>query len=449
MDLAACSFNVNVSFEDNSLCVYASDFYPSGLYDCDGNCLLDSDNDGICDALENYGCLDEAACNYDPTATELGAGTFTENFDGLFAPQAFNNQTVPTNDYFTSGYLSLTSGTWEVLDMDTFFFATSSPPNALTWNTNFTSGYATLTFIEPANDVSFTMSFSSIHPPDSFYVQVNSFGGTSSSVWLGAVESNNYFVLSQTDVTSLTFLFNASLGCLDDITFTIEEDCDFESCLGCLDPLACNFNPSATSDISPSLCEYTSCVGCTDTLACNFNPSATLDALPSLCEYNSCAGCTDQLACNVDFDAIISDSSQCVYAGCNWPDCSLGCVIPDIEGSCFYWEMEMSGFEEGQTLDSIQQLDSVFVNMEHSYLIGFDNSFCAPMAKASWCTAKEGPIHSSAFPWTTILILTQVWVLITRGLRMRTMEHEANAGGTLPPGTYERSAVCQFRMVVR
>ena len=34
-------------------------------YDCDGDCLIDSDNDQICDQDEVLGCQDDSACNYD------------------------------------------------------------------------------------------------------------------------------------------------------------------------------------------------------------------------------------------------------------------------------------------------------------------------------------------------------------------------------------------------
>ena len=39
-------------------------------YDCDGNCLVDTDGDGICDEFEIDGCTDESACNYSADATE-------------------------------------------------------------------------------------------------------------------------------------------------------------------------------------------------------------------------------------------------------------------------------------------------------------------------------------------------------------------------------------------
>ena len=39
-------------------------------YDCNGDCLNDTDADGICDELEVLGCTDVLAENYEPAATE-------------------------------------------------------------------------------------------------------------------------------------------------------------------------------------------------------------------------------------------------------------------------------------------------------------------------------------------------------------------------------------------
>ena len=69
-DPMACNFVPDATIPYNDLCEYAIDWYPSGLYDCDGNCYLDFDGDGICNALELPGCQEEWACNYNPNATD-------------------------------------------------------------------------------------------------------------------------------------------------------------------------------------------------------------------------------------------------------------------------------------------------------------------------------------------------------------------------------------------
>ena len=63
-DNAACNFTASATDDDGS-CTYAD-----GLYDCDGECFEDADADGTCDANEVLGCDDSAACNYDSAATE-------------------------------------------------------------------------------------------------------------------------------------------------------------------------------------------------------------------------------------------------------------------------------------------------------------------------------------------------------------------------------------------
>ncbi|MGB1075218.1 MAG: hypothetical protein ACPGYK_03450 [Flavobacteriales bacterium] len=65
LDVAACNFNPEATDDAPETCEFAED-----QYDCDGNCLVDSDGDGICDAFEVPGCTDESACNYNAAATD-------------------------------------------------------------------------------------------------------------------------------------------------------------------------------------------------------------------------------------------------------------------------------------------------------------------------------------------------------------------------------------------
>lgn len=65
-DPEACNWSEEATEEDGS-CTYTS--YAT---DCDGNCLVDTDNDGVCEDLEVLGCQTSDACNYNPSATESG-----------------------------------------------------------------------------------------------------------------------------------------------------------------------------------------------------------------------------------------------------------------------------------------------------------------------------------------------------------------------------------------
>ncbi|MGB2230510.1 MAG: hypothetical protein ACPH1A_04620, partial [Flavobacteriales bacterium] len=74
---SACNFDPMALIANNDLCEY-----PVQYYDCDGNCLLDGDGDGVCDQLEIVGCQDELACNYSAEATDPGFCSYPiANFD--------------------------------------------------------------------------------------------------------------------------------------------------------------------------------------------------------------------------------------------------------------------------------------------------------------------------------------------------------------------------------
>ena len=67
-DENACNYNPDAT-EDDGSCEY-----PEEYYDCNNDCLNDTDDDGICDELEVEGCTQNMACNYNPDATEDDGG---------------------------------------------------------------------------------------------------------------------------------------------------------------------------------------------------------------------------------------------------------------------------------------------------------------------------------------------------------------------------------------
>ena len=62
-DPSACNYNANAETNDGS-CICRR------FYDCDGNCLIDADGDGVA-PLEVAGCTDSTACNYDAIRTTM------------------------------------------------------------------------------------------------------------------------------------------------------------------------------------------------------------------------------------------------------------------------------------------------------------------------------------------------------------------------------------------
>ena len=63
-DPSACNYN-DLATEDDGSCVF-----PEPGLDCNGDCLFDTDGDGVCNDDEIGGCTDPDAVNFNPAATE-------------------------------------------------------------------------------------------------------------------------------------------------------------------------------------------------------------------------------------------------------------------------------------------------------------------------------------------------------------------------------------------
>ena len=88
----ACNFDPDATVSSGN-CVF-SEFG----YNCDGECLIDSDGDGVCNQFEVNGCTDETALNYDPEATEDN-GSCVAVVSGCSTPGACNyDPTVNLDD---------------------------------------------------------------------------------------------------------------------------------------------------------------------------------------------------------------------------------------------------------------------------------------------------------------------------------------------------------------
>ena len=63
-NVLACNYNVQATDDDGSCQI------PPPGYDCTGLCISDIDGDGICDEFEIPGCSDPIACNFFPESTD-------------------------------------------------------------------------------------------------------------------------------------------------------------------------------------------------------------------------------------------------------------------------------------------------------------------------------------------------------------------------------------------
>ena len=116
---------------------------------------------------------------------------------------------------------------------------------------------------------------------------------------------------------------------------------------GCMDEMACNFDPAANEDDGSCLqldecgvCGGGAVAGCTDDLACNYTADAGCDDGSCLYEdaCGNCgglayAGCTDETACNFDAGASCDDGS-CLPQP-DFYDCDGMCTTDvDADGLC-------------------------------------------------------------------------------------------------------------------
>jgi len=331
-DELACNYDAAATDDDGS-CEYAE----TG-YDCDGICLNDADDDGVCDEFEIAGCTDAFACNYDDTATDddgtcefvtcLGC---TDESACNYDPTALYND--GSCDYSCTDVLGCTN------------------VNAC----NF----------DPAATVDD--------------------GSCEYTSCVGCMDDTacNYDPTALYDNGSCEFPasgYDCDGNCLNDAD--MDGVCDEFEIQGCTDMGACNYDASATDDDGTceyaeqyydcdgvclmdmdgdGVCDELEVAGCTDMLACNYDPSATNEDgscefavsgydcdgnclndsdMDGVCDEFEIDGCTDMNACNYDASATDDDGS-CVYAE-EFYDCDGNCLNDsDMDGVCD--ELEVNG----------------------------------------------------------------------------------------------------------
>lgn len=312
-DSQACNFNPEALFDAG--CEYAEDVFGNPHVNCSGTCLNDQDGDGVCDEEEVSGCTNPAACNYDPTATDLDGNCEFLSCVGCMDASACNYAPTATQP----------SG-----DCDFEVCAGCTDPLACNFDEDATAEGACQYPASPLLDCAGAC--------------VNDEDGD------GVCDALE--VLGCTNELACNFSPEAT-----------EEDgsCDTSSCAGCTNPGACNYMPDATiNDLS---CEYESCQGCTDEQACNYAPSAEeddgtciypldihnntlLDCFgiclndadgDGVCDEDEVGGCTDPGACNYNADAEFDngdcESTSC--AGCTNPEaCNYNPYASQDDGSC-------------------------------------------------------------------------------------------------------------------
>ncbi len=145
------------ALKDGSTCRDTTEVFcvPPPFYTCSGECIDDTDGDGVCDPLEIPGCLDPEACNYAPEATDLVACVYAEpgydcngdcladgDGDGICDPfeipgcmgeWACNFNPLATDDDGSCTYLPTFAITGPVEVVEGIPHAYSYPANACQW----------------------------------------------------------------------------------------------------------------------------------------------------------------------------------------------------------------------------------------------------------------------------------------------------------------------------
>ena len=376
--ITACNYNPMANF-DNSSCLEPEE----NCSECDGEelVLIDEDEDGVCNAEEIAGCTSETACNYDPEATD--------DDDSCIEPIENCQICNETND----GLVLVDSDEDGICDAEEIEGCTSSE-TACNYNPLATDEVDCL---EPQENCSECdgEELVLIDSDGDGICDVDEIAGCTSET------ACNYDVTATNDDgTCLEPVENCWIcnETNDDLIIADSDGdgtCDALENPGCLDPVACNYDPEASSEDGSCLIPIENCwlcnetndaliivdddgdgianceeiVGCQDPLACNYNPDSTepssciipvddcwecnetndglvfIDAdEDGVCDAEEILGCTSADACNYDPDSTEDDGSCLIPIEncweCNETNDGLEFIDTDGDGVCDAEEVE-------------------------------------------------------------------------------------------------------------
>ena len=335
---------------------------PAEGYDCDGNCLVDTDGDGVCDGFESAGCTDAMACNYDAEATDDdGSCDYCSCSDGSVSSSDYSMTVEVYGEDLLAGhttyrfymnmaneddFLSSIYGN----DLDAFSLTTSTGFYNSEFGSTVASGInpAFIAFFpDLAADSWVTIGIDSQNVGDEVAISTVE---SSTQPWINAFAAGEaisgqdivmddftggaWFVLNGTpnglpDADGRVLFMQVTTA--GDISGTVNAQIFVNGDGGNDVRNSFDFDGVGTYGIGA----YNAC-GCTDEEAFNYDPEAVYD--DGSCEAVA-EGCTDAAACNYDSSANTDDGS-CEYADAGY-DCNGICLTDtDSDGVCDEFEIE-------------------------------------------------------------------------------------------------------------
>ncbi len=363
-DETACNFDPEADFDDGS-CTYPTEDY----LDCEGNCLNDADEDGVCDEIEIPGCTDEAACNFVAEATDDD-----------------DSCAYPTEDY-----LDCEGNCLNDADEDGVCDEIEVPG---------CTDESACNFVAEATDDDDSCAYPT---EDYLDCEGNCINDADEDGVCDEIEipgctdeaACNFVAEATDDDDSCTYPAEDYLDCEGNCLNDADNDgvCDEIEVPGCTDEAACNFVAEATDDDDSctyptedyldcegncindadedGVCDEIEIPGCTDEAACNFVAEATDDddscTYPTedyldcegncindadedgVCDEIEIPGCTDEAACNFVAEAT-DDNGTCFYAEPGF-DCEGNCLSAGIDNATIvntFWEIGVADCETGE-----------------------------------------------------------------------------------------------------
>jgi hypothetical protein len=352
-DASACNYNLAAT--DASDCIYSDGVCETCSGETDGTGVPldnDADNDAICDANEVAGCQDLTACNYNALATDAGECVFPDGICETCTGDTDGSGTVIDNDADND----------EICDLDEIAGCSDSLAcnfNAEATDGGVLCEFALGACAEcSGNADDGTGTVLSNDSDDDGVCDADEIAGCQNTV---ACNFNS--AATDEDGTCIYALnCEICSGALDGTGTVLANDddedgvCNPDEIPGCQNPAACNFNTNATDPgdecVFSTGCE--SCSGATDGSGTIVDNDADDD---QICDADEIIGCSDPLACN--YDASATDESECYSAG-EYYGCDGDC-LNDSNGNGICDEIDdlisnadFNGYAEGYEAGFVQ-----------------------------------------------------------------------------------------------